>query len=271
MNRARRLVLAFFIAAFLSPLLAAADQNLKNRAAIVASYAYAWLAGQKNETEFEPDVVWIYDYLMRKFALPELPQVARFRADALGGRFDTAGFSPLLHVLSPGAGRAPDLQSESLHHIDRSTFGALWCDRIELPEDYGEKIAALATHGEYALTHVYLALQILKEKQCAYYTAHRVHLGALETQLKAEMAALPQKTGKTGDLEIETAAFYAFANSGVSPSENFLRRAVEFGEQRLTNKYVVRLRGHTVVLLLWFLLEHLVPGAPTTAISRPVN
>lgn len=249
----------------------AEDGGLQNRSAIVASKAYAWLWENQTERDYQVDVVWIYDFLMRKYQLPEPQVITNFRNDTRNGRYNKYGFAPLLHVLSPGAGVQLDPASPHTSKIDKVTFGALWCDRLEPADHFLKQMADLASLGRYELTHVYLSLQILKEKNCPFRIKHAPELAALETKLGEEVRKIADHSRDISDLEVEAAAFYAFANRGKAPSEAFLKRLIAAAEPAFVEKTKPKLRGHTVVLLLWFLLEYLNPQAPRAPLSGTVR
>lgn len=249
----------------------AQDRDIQNRAAIVASKAYAWLWANQTERDYQVDVVWIYDFLMRKYRLPEPQVVINFRNDVRNGRYNKYGFAPLLHVLSPGAGVKPDPASLHTSKIDQVTFGAIWCDRQEPGDNFLKQMADLASLGRYELTHVYLSLQILKEKNCPFRVKHASGLAALETKLAEETRKVADQSREISDLEVEAAAFYAFANRGKVPSEAFLKRLIAAAEPAFADNTKPKLRGHAVVLLLWFLFEYLAPETPAVPLSGTVR
>lgn len=270
--RMPRVACFLFTFAFTLPILAQEpDRGIGNRAAIVASKAYAWLWANQTERDYQVDVVWIYDFLMRKYQLPEPQVVTNFRNDVRNGRYNKYGFAPLLHVLSPGAGVKPDPASPHTSKIDNVTFGTLWCDRQEPGDNFLKQMADLAALGRYELTHVYLSLQILKENNCPFQVKHASRLAELETKLAEETRKVADQSREISDLEVEAAAFYAFANRGKAPSEAFLKRLIAAAEPAFADKTKPKLRGHTVVLLLWFLFEYLAPETPPVPLSGSVR
>jgi hypothetical protein len=232
-----------------------------NRVANVAAKSYAWLMQNQVERHYKADVVYIYDILMRKFNLPEPMAVTRFRRDVHDGRFWKSSFSPILHILVPEVHYPPNREQVSQGPIDRIVNRAVWCDLIEPDADMHMQMFNLAAKGGYELTHMYLALLILREKSCPFYRQHATELAAFERRWITAMERLIDSERNISDLHVEAAAFMAYARQKKVTSSQFLNRFLTEAENHLDNPYVSKMSGHTAVLILWYALEVANPNA----------
>jgi hypothetical protein len=234
---------------------------LSNRVAIVAAKSYAWLMQNQNERQYKADVVWIFDILMRKFALAEPRAVNLFKRDVRDGRFWRSGFAPILHILVPEVQYRPDNATASQSPIDRIVNRAIWCDVMEPDPDLHMQMFNLAGTGGYELTHMYLAALILREKKCGYFNRHEKSLAELEERLAGKLELLCRRSRDISDLEIEAAAFLAYSHRLKPLSTPFLVRLLDAAENHLDNPFVSKMTGHTAVLILWYTLEVANPEA----------
>lgn len=234
---------------------------LMNRVANVAAKSHSWMMQNQIERHYKADVVWIFDLLIRKFGLPEPQAVTRFRRDVRDGRFWKSSFSPLLHILVPEVHYRPDNPQISQGPIDRIVNRAIWCDIIEPDPDMHMQMFNLAAKGGYELTHMYLALLILREKGCPFYRSHEAELTGFESRWLLAMERLIDNERNISDLHVEAAAFMAYGRQKKVTSSKFLLRFLNEAENHLDNPYVSKMSGHTAVLILWYALEVANPDA----------
>jgi hypothetical protein len=232
-----------------------------NRVANVAAKSHAWMLQNQTERHYKADVVWIFDVLIRKFGLHEPRAVALFRRDVRDGRFWKSSFSPLLHVLVPEVHYRPDNAQISQGPIDRIVNRAIWCDKLEPDADMHMQMFNLAAKGGYELTHMYLALLILREQACPFYKAHAAELADFEKRWVRTMEQLIENERNISDLHVEAAAFMAYGRQKKVTSSKFLLRFLSEAENHLDNPYVSKMSGHTAVLILWYALEVANPDA----------
>ncbi len=237
------------------------NSALSNRVALVASKAHAWLMQNQTDKHFKADVVWIFDILMRKFNLPEPRAVSLFKRDVRDGRFWKSGFAPILHIFVPEVSYPPDRLTASQSPIDRIVNRTIWCDTMTPDPDLHMQMFNLAEKGGYELTHMYLAVLILREKQCPFYRRHEAALGELRERFERKLEQLCLTPHDVSDLEVEAAAFLAYGRQKKVTSEKFLVRLLDAAENHLDNPYVSKMSGHTAVLILWYTLEVANPDA----------
>lgn len=235
--------------------------DVVNRVANVAAKSHAWMLQNQVERHYKADVVWIFDILIRKFHVPEPKAVALFRRDVRDGRFWKSSFSPILHILVPEVHYRPDRPQISQGPIDRIVNRAIWCDIIEPDPDMHVQMFNLAAKGGYELTHMFLALLILREKACPFYRQHEAELTGFEKQWVRAMESLIDNTRNVSDLHVEAAAFLAYSRRKKVTSSQFLMRFLTEAENHLDNPYVSKMSGHTAIMILWFALEVANPDA----------
>jgi hypothetical protein len=170
----------------------------------------------------EPWALLMLDVMHRRFGIAEF-------ADALQ-RYDqilaeNPPQAPLLRVFRRIADYDNPLQVEDLQavseEVDQITVPALYCDRLELPEDYSGMLVGAANLEGQLLTHVLLAWIWIQDNGCEVPMPD----GFIETMYRAN-AALIGNDPVVDELELEAAAFLHLAGQGVLVDDAFVERVI---------------------------------------------
>ncbi|HRP69168.1 MAG TPA: hypothetical protein PLY93_06525 [Turneriella sp.] len=236
----------------------------KNYAAILAAKAFAWLAANQDEKTFGIDVVLLYTFTMHKFNSPDLSITHLVREKARRGYYSSKEGSPFLHVISPLEGTP--LQVSERINIDAMTSTALWCDRKQPFDGYLDKLRSMGRMGKYELTHMYWAILMMKEKECAFFQGNQSALEALEKEFVRDLHALVAR-GAVDDLTIEATTFLYYGSAATKATEDYLIGILPAMERAFDNAKTTRLSAHTVALFYWGLLEYLNPDLPRVPLA----
>lgn len=233
----------------------ARSNRLQTRTAIVAAKTFGWMVNDQIRWRRDPAIVWIYTILMRRFNLPELDAVRFFKRGVRDGLYSNSDEALILNVIVPDVRDALRLEKTKTDSINSLLFASMYCATKALPSDYLQRVEKMAQKGGYELTHMYLILIILREKRCREYLQQEQQYLQLEKKLEPLVLTLSTQARIINDLDIEAAAFISYGNPALTPPDSYLRRVIDAAEQHLDNPYVSKMSAHTVVLLLWYLLE----------------
>jgi len=170
----------------------------------------------------EPHALLWLDVMHRRFGITAFANALQRYDLELAHRPDEA---PLLRIFRRIADYENQLQTEDLKSVlaetDGITVPALYCDRIEFPDDYSSKLVNSAAQGGYKLTHVLLALIWTQENNCSV----PLPLSYVD-QLYLANAALIDDDSVVTDLELEAAAFLYFSGHGSLVDQDFPNRVI---------------------------------------------
>lgn len=212
----------------------------------------------------------VLDYLQRKYTLP---------SDLAFARLDTASATdPRLRVWGRLVSQDQLCDPTALGawgdqlSIDDVVMRALYCDRFQLPADYGKALQRFVGRGGYELTHAALALRLLHDNGCTLASGD---VPSLSKQIQARMVMLLSRTSPDPrfeelDVRYEALAFLQdFLSERDLPKSEFDRLLAEQqpdGGWRPQGDQPSR--PHPTVLALWALLAHAQAGAPAVAFAR---
>jgi hypothetical protein len=232
------------------------------RAAIDRSVAWA----APRLPEGDPHVVITYDFLSRAFAIDAFRDA---RSLATAKNAGNAATDPSYRLFDPAAPLDPALLDWGSPPT-RLLPLALACDNPGLPPGTDEFFAAQARDGGYALTHVGLALEVMRQAGCDVPWAAAMRRTALDALTVA--ARERERSGKPiDDLAIEQYVVleYLGEESAVTPANvTEVVRSQQpdgsFGGDDVHNAL------HSVSLAIWlFEMQLGAPGAPYVAPCDP--
>lgn len=159
----------------------------------------------------------------RRFGIPEFADALERYDQVLLGQPDNA---PLLRVFRRIADydnpvTTGDFAALSAD-VDYITVPALYCDQLELSDDYPMLLENATERGDYQLTHVLLALIWSQENGCELELPD----GFIEDVYTAN-AALINDDHTVDDLELEAASFLYLAGQGDLVDDSFIETVIE--------------------------------------------
>ncbi|MBT8172130.1 hypothetical protein KJN74_04605, partial [Candidatus Bathyarchaeota archaeon] len=101
--------------------------------------------------------------------------------------------------------------------LDQITIHALYCDRLDLPDNYFELLDQSASKGGYFLTHVLLAIVWIEENDCNFEYPE-----GFKEKIFQYNAALINNDSIVTDLELEAASFLFLAGQGSLVKDDFI-------------------------------------------------
>ena len=105
--------------------------------------------------------------------------------------------------------------------LDKITVPALYCDKINLPNDYSKKLEEAINNGGYLLTHVLLASIWFEENGCQIPLSEN-----LIERVYRDSAKLINNDSTVEDLELEAAAFLYLARKGSLVPNSFIKKVI---------------------------------------------
>lgn len=105
--------------------------------------------------------------------------------------------------------------------VDPITVPALYCDRIDLPENYKETFVDAVNKGDYLLTHALLAWIWIQENDCNFELPEE-----FINKIYQDTAALINNDQKVDDLELEAAAFLFLARQEILVDISFINQVL---------------------------------------------
>lgn len=149
---------------------------------------------------------------------------------------------------------------------DKLTVLALYCDRVALPPDYGERLELAAAKGGYSLTHAGMAVMWLRDNGCSVPVEK-----ATVDEWAAQMARLLEPR-EAGDIPFEAAGVLEYLGYDALVPEDYLRTIVEaqnpdggwgFDDARPGSHW------HPTLLALWAILERVSNSGTKPFVPQP--
>jgi hypothetical protein len=210
---------------------------------------------EKSREPSDPDALLLLDVVHRRFGIAEFADALQRYDQILAVRPDQA---PLMRVFRRIADydnplQAGDLQQVS-EDIDLVTIPALYCDRLEMPNNYPSMLDRATSLGNYMLTHALLACIWIQENDCEVPLSNEF----IEEVYRAN-AALINNDQVVTDLELEAAAFLYLAGQGGLVDNAFVERVIavqnDDGGWLLSSDTPGESHWHATVLGLLLLLQ----------------
>ncbi|MGH0028862.1 MAG: FG-GAP-like repeat-containing protein [Myxococcota bacterium] len=230
--------------------------------------ALAWF--EREARPVDPSWAGLFAYYQRRFGLEVVDARGAPLHTATAARARPEVAAVFRRLVDPGAAVRPAVLASLEHEIDRMTAGALHCDRIPLPDDWKDTLAAAGRAGGYALTHAALAGQWARENGC---DGHEAAAALRPDQVEALLALVAERDTLAGrfdtptDLWLEALAMLAY-----------LGAAERIPDDALADLLAARLpdggwplapggpsHPHPTALALWPLLERRTPPSPRVA------
>lgn len=214
----------------------------------------------KRGLDMDLQVYIVYKYLERKFEISSISDDNLYQANLKAKARQFPKTKAFLRLLSPKMGISKRELKKSNDPIDEMTSKALYCDFLDLDSAYLNQIKQSAARGGYSLPHAALSIQWLKENQCFADTGP-VYRGVKDTIAKHLVLAVDTASGLK-DGEIECIAMLYYIGKGSLVQGHWIRllmsQQLEDGgwPEKPSRSDAL---GHTTVLALWVLLEHLHP------------
>lgn len=148
--------------------------------------------------------------------------------------------------------------------LDQITVPALYCDRLDLTQEYSEELEKASENGGYHLTHVLLALVWIQENGCQVPLSED-----LIEKIYRKNAELINDDSMVEDLELEAAAFLFLADKGPLVPNSFINKVLE--TQNTDGSWGTKTQSwHTTVLGLLLLLHIKFPShIYVTTLAQP--
>lgn len=105
--------------------------------------------------------------------------------------------------------------------LDKITLPALYCNRMNLPNDYSEKLEEAVNNGGYLLTHVLLASIWFEENGCQIPLSDN-----FLDRIYRDSAKLINNDSRVEDLELEAATFLYLARKGDLVPNSFIKKVI---------------------------------------------
>lgn len=186
-------------------------------AAVVAS-AIAFLRSAR-----EPHALLFMGLLHRRFGVAEFANALELYDAELPKHPDRA---PVLRVFRRMFDANNPIQLEDWEHVtlqtDRLLVSALYCDRLGLPESFGDVLARAVSQGRYAATHALLAWVWIQENGCPL----AVPPGFFEDMCRAVARIIDEDPTSVNDIKLEAGAFLALAHQVHRVDLGFVRRVI---------------------------------------------
>lgn len=220
-----------------------------------------------------PDIRLMFDYLERKYGIDQVFSAATtpILSPAIAQGQDPAQFMALRRIAYPDSlvTSLPDAQGDTQSQM---LMAAANCDHIALPADYKDLVEHNLISGKYDLTHVELALKLLTENNCAYFTSPEIK--DVRDRVAAGMAKLAANPETKADLRYESIALLLdMGRSDLVPHSWLLQIISEqlptggWSDSRGSNTP----NDHTTLLAVWTLLQLSHPTAPNEPMIRRPN
>lgn len=214
-----------------------------------------WPAIEKAISFFEegsgdPYALLFLDVLYRRFGITEFSNALERYDQLLANDAENAA---MLRLFRRIADYDNPLQAEDLKAVkspyDYITVPALYCDQMELSEDYLLMLYSSMTEGGYSMTHVLLALIWIQENGYDLSPPE----GFIEAVYNANVELI-EDDQDVYDIELEAAAFLYFAGQGTRISDSFVKSVVE-AQNEDGSWGTFEDNWHTTVLALTVLLH----------------
>jgi hypothetical protein len=215
----------------------------------------------------EPHALLFMSLMHRRFGIPEFADASQRYDEVLKEHPDRA---PVLRVFRRMFDADNPIALEDWERVtiptDRLLVSALYCDRLGLPESFGEALGRAVGQGRYAATHALLAWIWVQENRCALALPD----GFLDRMFGAVAAIIDEDPTTVNDIKLEAAAFLCLARQAARVDLSFVRRVVAF--RNPDGGWGVPAEGagqpdesswHSTILALMILLHVRFPEAPS--------
>ena len=186
-------------------------------AAVVAN-AIAYLQSAR-----EPHALLFMGLIHRRFGVKEFANALELYDAELPKHPERA---PVLRVFRRMFDANNPIQLEDWEHVtlqtDRLLVSALYCDRLGLPESFGDALARAASQGRYAATHALLAWVWVQENRCQL----AMPTGLFEDLCRAVARIIDEDPTSVSDIKLEAGAFLCLAHEVQRVDLGFVRRVV---------------------------------------------
>lgn len=243
------LVLVFCIAALSTLILLPPLLNPKSNMQCTIDHAVDYL-----ENSNEPYALLWCNVMYRRFGVTEFSGSLEHYDQILAQSNDTA----LLRIFRRIADHNNVLNSEDLEaliaDVDKFVVPALYCDQMQLPDNYAEMLETAASLGDYQLTHVLLAWIFIQENGCNLSLPD----GFIEDTYLVT-AALIDSDQTVTDKELEASAFLYLTGQGNLVDNSFVEKVISAqhndGGWSITGKTADESNWHPTILALLLLLH----------------
>ncbi|MBL4658306.1 MAG: hypothetical protein JKX73_09920 [Flavobacteriales bacterium] len=215
--------------------------------------------------ELDLQVYIVYKYLERKFEISPISDDLEYDKKLRKKAKEFPDTKAYLRLLSPKMGISKKDLSRGGNPIDEMTSKALYCDLLDLDTNYLNLVKHKAARGGYSLPHAALSMQWLKENKCFSDTGVD-YASVLDTIVRDLLIQVDTAEGFT-DTEIECIAMLYYTGHGSQVKAEWF--SVLLSQQLKNGGWAEKASrtdaiGHTTVLALWVLLEHLKPEENNT-------
>lgn len=173
----------------------------------------------------EPHALLFMGLIHRRFGVKEFANVRELYDEELPKHPDRA---PVLRVFRRMFDADNPIRLEDWEHVtiqtDRLLVSALYCDRLGLPESFGDALQRAVSQGRYAATHALLAWVWIQENRCAL----TVPDGFLEKMYGTVAAIIDEDPTSVNDIKLEAGAFLCLAHQVHRVNLGFVRRVIAF-------------------------------------------
>ena len=169
----------------------------------------------------EPHALLFMNILYRRFAIAEFADTLERYDQVIAARPQEA---PVLRVLRRIADANNPIAPDDWDHVkiptDQLLVAALYCDRVGLPDEFGDALVRAVSQGGYAATHALLAWTWVSENQCSLTLPE----GFLEQMFGTVAWIINEDPTSLNDLKLEAGAFLCLARQSPRVDLGFVRR-----------------------------------------------
>jgi hypothetical protein len=171
----------------------------------------------------EPHALMFMGLIHRRFGVKEFANALELYDAELPKH---PGRAPVLRVFRRMFDANNPIQLEDWEHVkiptDRLLVSALYCDRLGLPESFGDVLARAVSQGRYAATHALLAWVWIQEN--GRHVA--APAGFFEDMCRAVARIIDEDPTSVNDIKLEAAAFLCLAHQVHRVDLGFVRRVI---------------------------------------------
>jgi len=207
------------------------------------------------ENSDEPYALLWCNVMYRRFGITEFSDALEHYDQILAEQPDDAA---LLRIFRRIADHNNALMTEDLGaltaDVDKFVVPALYCDQMQLPDNYAKMLENAVSLGDYQLTHVLLAWIFIQENRCNLSLPD----GFIEDTCLAT-ASLIDSDQTVTDKELEAAAFLYMTGQGNLVDNSFVDKVIlaqhNDGGWSITGKTTDESNWHPTILVLLLLLH----------------
>jgi len=169
----------------------------------------------------EPHALLFMNILYRRFGIAEFADTLERYDQVIAERPEEA---PVLRVLRRIADGNNPIRPDDWDHVniqtDRLLVTALYCDRVGLPDEFGDALVRAVSQGGYAATHALLAWTWVLENDCPLTLPE----GFLEHMFGTVARIIDEDPTSLNDIKLEAGAFLCLARQSPRVDLGFVRR-----------------------------------------------